>query len=84
MSTQQPPDHHDIHDRLRRAWATYQDIGQARAEASAQVTAELLAGRAAGVTMYRMAKWLNISEQAIQARLQTHDQTADNPAQPPT
>ena len=79
MSTQQPPDHHDIHDRLCRAWATYQDIGQARAEASAQVTAELLAGRAAGITMYRMAKWLNISEQAVQARLQTHDQTNTPP-----
>ncbi|MDE0170986.1 MAG: hypothetical protein OXS29_16010 [bacterium] len=75
MSTQQPPDPNDIHNRLRQAWDTYQAIEQTRAEASAAVTTQLAAGRAAGISMYRMAKWLNISEQAVQSRLQTHDQT---------
>ena len=73
MNTPQPSDHNDIKERVLQAWNTYQTIDQARAEASAAVTAALAAGRAAGVTMYRMAKWLNISSQAIESRLQTHD-----------
>ena len=29
--------------------------------------------------MYRMAKWLNVSERTIQARLEKHDQTTPHP-----
>ena len=80
MNTEQRPDHNEIHNRLRQAWDTYQRTERTRAQASAAVTAQLAAGRAAGISMYRMAKWLNISEQAVQARLQTHDQTTRPPA----
>ena len=79
MTTEQPPDHRDTRQRLARAWDTYQTIQQARTEASAAVTAELAVARAKGISMYRMAKWLNVSERTIQARLEKHDQTNTPP-----
>ena len=75
------PDNNDRYRRVRQAWDDYQTIEQARSEASAQVNAELAAARADGVTMYRMAKWLEVTERAIKVRLQTHDRT--NPPPPP-
>ena len=42
---------------LCRVWATYQDIGQARAEASTQVTAELLFGRGMTVNHPNVLAW---------------------------
>ena len=77
--TTQHPDHNDRYRRVRQAWDDYQTIEQARSEASAQVNAELAAARADGVTMYRMAKWLEVTERAIKVRLQTHDRTNTPP-----
>ena len=77
--TTQHPDHNDRYRRVRQAWDDYQTIEQARTEASAQVNAELAAARAEGVTMYRMAKWLEVTERAIKVRLQTHDRTSTPP-----
>ena len=79
--TTQHPDHNDRYRRVRQAWDDYRTIEQARSEASAQVNAELAAARADGVTMYRMAKWLEVTERAIKVRLQTHDRT-NNPPPP--
>ncbi|MDE0375826.1 MAG: hypothetical protein OXK16_07690 [bacterium] len=76
------PDHNDRYRRVRQAWDTYQAVEQARADASAELNAELATARNEGVTMYRMAKWLGITERAIKVRLQTHDRTS-NPS-PPT
>ena len=78
----QAPDHTGIEDHILQAWETYQDADRTRAEASAAVTAALVAGRGAGVSMYRMAKLLNVHHRAVQARLEKHDQT-NTPAQPP-
>lgn len=72
----QHPDHNDRHHRVRQAWDTYKAIEQARSEASAQVNAELAAARDDGITMYRMAKWLGVTERAIKVRIQTHDRTS--------
>ena len=77
--TTQHPDNNDRYRRVRQAWDDYQTIEQARAEASTQVNAELAAARADGVTMYRMAKWLEVTERAIKVRLQTHDRTSTPP-----
>ena len=77
VNTKQP-NHPDIEHRLRRSWNTYQKAEQTRAEASTQVNADLAAAHAAGITMYRMAKWLGVTPRAIKERLEKHDQT--NPA----
>ena len=78
MNTEQP-EHHDIHQRILQAWNHYQKADQARTEASAAVTAELAAGREAGVSMYRMAKWLGVHNRTIQARLEYYDQPQNSP-----
>lgn len=79
MSTQ-PPDRTGIEEHILQAWETYQDADRTRAEASAAVTAALVAGRAAGVSMYRMAKLLDVHHRAVQARLEKHDQTKTPPS----
>ena len=73
------PLHDDIYQQVRQAWNHYQAADRTRIEASAAVTAELAAARAAGVSMYRMAKWLGVHDRAIQARLETYDQHKHNP-----
>ena len=78
MSTQQP-DHTDIEQHIRQVWKDYRAAEQTRAESSASVTAALAAGRAAGVSMYRMAKWLDVHIRAVQARLEKYDQTGTPP-----
>ena len=78
MSTQQP-DHSDSHQRVLQAWDRYRTAERIRAEASAAVTEELAAARARGVTMYRMAKWLEITERAIKERLEKYD-TGNRPS----
>ena len=81
VSTQHP-DHNDRYRRVRQAWDAYQKADQTRTETSEAVTAELVAARADGVTMYRLARWLGVTDRAVQARLEKHDQT-NTPAQPP-
>ena len=73
VSTQHP-DPDDYYQRVRQAWDDYRTLDRARTEASTAVTRELAAARAAGFSMYRMAKWLEVYESAIQARLKKHDQ----------
>lgn len=75
----QVPNHTDIEDHIRQAWDTYQAADRTRAKASAAVTAALVAGRAAGVSMYRMAKLLDVHHRAVQARLEKHNQTSTPP-----
>lgn len=81
VNTQQP-DPSDIYKRVRRAWDTYRLADRTRTEASAEVTTELAAARAAGISMYRMAIWLGVTQRAIKERLEKHDQTNTPP--PPT
>ena len=78
MSTEQP-DHSELRQRVRQAWEDYHTAGRAHAEASATVTAQLATARAAGVTMYRMAKWLEVTQRSIQVRLEKYDQTNTPP-----
>ena len=72
MSTQHP-DHSNIHQRVRQAWDHYRTAERTRAEASVVVTEELATARALGVSMYRMAKWLEVTERAIKERLDKYD-----------
>lgn len=74
MSSEQTG-HSGIEEHIRRAWETYRDADRTRAEASAAVTAALVAGRAAGISMWRMAKVIDVHHRAVQARLEKHDQT---------
>ena len=60
---------------IRHAWDAYQTVDQARAETSA----ELAAARTTGVTMYRMSKWLEVTERAIKVRLETYDRSQPRP-----
>ena len=78
MSTQQP-DPIDMRKRVRQAWDHYQAAERARTEASATVTAELAVARAAGFSMYRMAKWIEVTQRTIQLRLGKYDQTNTPP-----
>ena len=75
----QPPNRTGIEEHILKAWETYQNADRTRTEASAAVTAALVAGRAAGVSMYRMAKLLDVHHRAVQARLEKHDQTNTPP-----
>ena len=82
--TTEQPDHSEIRQRVLQAWDDYHTAGRAHADASAAVTAALAAARASGVTMYRMAKWLKVTQRSIQVRLEKHDQTNTPPPPPPT
>ena len=73
--TTEQPDQTDMKQRLRQLWEAYQAAEHTRADASTAVTEGLVAARAAGVSMYRMAAWLGVSNRAIQARFERHDQT---------
>lgn len=74
LSTRQR-DLQDRYRRVRQAWEAYQKADQTRTETSEAVTAELVAARAEGVTMYRLARWLGVTDRAVQALLNKHDQT---------
>ena len=81
VSSQQP-EPTEMRQRVRQAWDLYQDADRTRPEASATVTAELAAAREAGYSMYRMAKWLEVTQRTIQLRLEKHDQ-ANPPGEDP-
>ncbi len=73
------PDHSDIEQQTLQAWETYRRANRARVEASAAVDAKLAAARSEGVSMYRMAKWLGVTERAIKVRLEKYDRTHPKP-----
>ena len=82
VSTQQP-DHHDRYRRVRRAWDTYRlanrDPGGGLRRA---VTSELIAARAAGISMYRMAIWLGVTATS-RSRNASRSTTETNTPPPP-